>query len=110
LTFSPKSPGFKPQTGQISRTKFFQAIRIQNQIFHGFNPKSTTETSDSDRNFARDFEGPQLRVLQKTYEIPLEVSFERKPDKFSKFRAKIIYCVRLFEIMLVLVLVKAPGA
>jgi hypothetical protein len=35
-------------------SKFYQATRNKNQIFHGFNPKTTTETLD--RNFARDFE------------------------------------------------------
>jgi hypothetical protein len=57
LTLSPKSPGFKPQTGQKRRTKnqssTRQTIRNQNQIFHGFKPESTNETSD--RNFVRDF-------------------------------------------------------
>jgi hypothetical protein len=38
-------------------------------------------------NFARDFEWPELRVLQKNIRIPLEVLVERKPEKFSKFRA-----------------------
>jgi hypothetical protein len=73
------------------KLKFYQAIRNQNQIFHGFNPESTTETSGL--NFPRDFERPKLRVLQKTYEITPEVSVERKPEKFSKFRAKKNYCV-----------------
>jgi hypothetical protein len=36
------------------KLKFYQAIRNQNQIFHGFNLETTTETSD--RNFALDFE------------------------------------------------------
>jgi hypothetical protein len=73
------------------KSKFYQAIRNQNQIFHGLNPKSATETSGL--NFPRDFERPKLRVLQKTYEITHEVSVERKPEKFSKFRAKKNYCV-----------------
>jgi hypothetical protein len=68
------------------KSKFNQAIKNQNQIFHGFNPKSTTETSGL--NFPRDFERPKLRVLQKTFEITPEVSVERKPEKFSKFRVK----------------------
>jgi hypothetical protein len=53
------------------KSKFCQAIRNQNQIFHGFNPVSTTETSGL--NFPRAFERPELRVLQKTYEITPEV-------------------------------------
>jgi hypothetical protein len=65
-------------------------IRIK--IFNGFNPESTTETSGL--NFPRDFERPKLRILQKTYEITPEVSVERKPEKFSKFRAKKNYCVK----------------
>jgi hypothetical protein len=73
------------------KSKFYQAIRIQNQIFNGFNPESTTETSGL--NFPRDFERPKLRYLQKTYEITPEVSVKRKPKKFSKFRAKKNYCV-----------------
>jgi hypothetical protein len=32
------------------KSKFYQAIRNQNQIFHGFNPKSTTETSGFAKN------------------------------------------------------------
>jgi hypothetical protein len=68
------------------KSKFYQAIRNQNQIFHGLNPESTTETSGL--NFPRDFERPEFRVLQKTYEITPKVSVERKPEKFSKFRAK----------------------
>jgi hypothetical protein len=68
------------------KSKFYQAIRNQNQIFHGFNLESTTETSGL--NFLRDFERPKLRVLQKTYEITAEVSVEWKPEKFSKFRSK----------------------
>jgi hypothetical protein len=73
------------------KSKFYQAIRNQNQIFHGFNPESTTETSGL--KFPRDFETPKLRVLQKTYEITPEVSVERKPEKFSKSRAKKNYSV-----------------
>jgi hypothetical protein len=68
------------------KSKFYQAIRNQNQNFHGFNPESTTETSGM--NFPRDFERPKFGVLQKTYEITPEVLVERKPEKFSKFRAK----------------------
>jgi hypothetical protein len=49
------------------KMKFYQAIRNQNQTFHGFNLESTTEALD--RNFALDFELPNLRYLQKTYEI-----------------------------------------
>jgi hypothetical protein len=48
---------FEPKTGQKRKTKkkkFYQAIRNQNQILHGFNPESTIEASG--RNFARDFE------------------------------------------------------
>jgi hypothetical protein len=97
LTLSPKSPGFKPQTGrkEEQKFKFYQAIRNQDQIFNGFNPESTIETSD--QNFARDFEWPKLRVFKKTFEIPPEVSIERKPEKFSKFQAKINYCVLLSQ-------------
>jgi hypothetical protein len=46
------------------KSKFYQAIRNQNQNFHGFIPESTTETSGL--NFPRNFERPKLRVLQKT--------------------------------------------
>jgi hypothetical protein len=93
LILNPKNPGSSSQQAKKKnkKLKFYQAIRNQNQIFHGFNSKTTTETSN--RNFARDFEWPELRVLQKTYEIPPEVSVQRKPEKFSKFRAKKNYCV-----------------
>jgi hypothetical protein len=83
---APNRPEKKNQ-----KSKFYQAIRNQNQFFYGFNPESTTETSGL--NFARDFERPKLRVSQKTYEITPEVSVERKPEKFSKFQAKKNYCV-----------------
>jgi hypothetical protein len=73
------------------KSKFYQAIRNQNQIFHGFNPESTTETLGL--NFPRDFERPKLWVLQKTYEITPKVLVEWKPEKFSMFRAKKNYCV-----------------
>jgi hypothetical protein len=62
------------------KSKFYQTIRNQNHIFHGFNPKSTTETSV--RNFARDFEWPKLQVFKKICEIPPKVSVEREPEKF----------------------------
>jgi hypothetical protein len=72
------------------KSKLYQAIRNQYQIFHGLDPKSTTETSGL--NFPRDFERSGFEgVLQKTYEITPEVSVERKPKKFSKFQAKKIY-------------------
>jgi hypothetical protein len=69
--------------------KFYQAIRNQNKIFHGFNLETTTKTSD--RNFARDFYWPKLRV-KKIYKFSPEVSDERKSEKFSNFRAKMNYC------------------
>jgi hypothetical protein len=72
------------------KSKIYQAIRNQNTFFHGFNPESTTETSGL--SFPRDFERLKLRVLQKTYETTSEVSVARKPEKFSKFRAKKNYC------------------
>jgi hypothetical protein len=56
------------------KSKFCQAIRNQNQNFHGFNPESTTETSG--QNFVRDFERPKFRVLHKTYEIPTLLAYE----------------------------------
>jgi hypothetical protein len=68
------------------KSKFYQAIRNQNQFFYGFNPESTTETSGL--NIPLDFERPKLRILQKSYEITPEVPVERKPEKFSKFQAK----------------------
>jgi hypothetical protein len=42
------------------KLKFYQAIRNQNQIFHGFNPETTTETQENrnirePRNFLRIF-------------------------------------------------------
>jgi hypothetical protein len=43
------------------KSKFYQAIRNQNPIFHGINPESTTETSGL--NFSHDFEGLKHRVL-----------------------------------------------
>jgi hypothetical protein len=43
-------------------------------------------------NFAPNFQGPKLRVWQ---ELPkLIPKFERKPDNFPKFKAKMNYCVR----------------
>jgi hypothetical protein len=86
---APNSPEKKNK-----KSKFYQAIRNQNQIFHGFNLESTTETSGL--NFPRDFERPNLRVLQKTYDITPAVSVERKPEKFSKFRAKKNYCAEKY--------------
>jgi hypothetical protein len=64
------------------KSKVYQAIRKQIQFFNGFTSESTTETSD--QYFVRYFEGPKLRVKQKTYEIPSEVSVERKWEKLSK--------------------------
>jgi hypothetical protein len=90
LTLSPKSSAFKPQK-KNKKLKFYQAIRNLNQFFHGFNAESTTETSGW--NFMRDFDWSKLRILQKSYKISSEDSVERKPEKFSKFRAKINYCV-----------------
>jgi hypothetical protein len=96
LTFEPKNSWVqapnRPEKNN-KKSKFYQTIRNQNQIFHGLNPKSTTEISGL--NFPLDFERPKLRVSQKTYEITPEVSVERKPEKFSKFRAKKKYCVIL---------------
>jgi hypothetical protein len=34
--------------------------------------------------------------ISNPYKVSNEVSIERKPEKFSKFQAKINYCVRLF--------------
>jgi hypothetical protein len=47
VDFEPKDPGFNPHTAQKRRKKksmFYQASRKQNQLFHGFNSKSTSET------------------------------------------------------------------
>jgi hypothetical protein len=56
--------GFEPKKSWVQapsrpekknkKSKFYQAIRNQNQFFHGFKPESTAETSG--RDFARDFE------------------------------------------------------
>ena len=43
--------------------KFYQAIRNQNQFFHGFNPEKLPKLRVM--NFARDFAVPKLRVWKK---------------------------------------------
>jgi hypothetical protein len=57
VDFEPKKSWVQaPNTPEKKnkKSKLYQTIRNQNQIFHGFKPESTNETSD--RNFARDFE------------------------------------------------------
>jgi hypothetical protein len=57
VDFEPKKSWVQaPNTPEKKnkKSKIYQVIRNQNQIFHGFNPESTIETSG--RNFARDFE------------------------------------------------------
>jgi hypothetical protein len=92
LTLNPESPGLNPKQARKEEQKI-KVLSVlsgdqKSAFFHGFNPESTTETSN--RNFVRNFEWPKLRALQKTYEIPPEVSVERK---FLKIQAKINYCV-----------------
>jgi hypothetical protein len=91
LTLIPKSHGFKPQTGQKRRTKIQSSIRrseIRITFFMDLirNQKSKIRTRVF-RVILRDQNVGLYKIP--TYETSLEVLAERKPEKFSKFRANI---------------------
>ena len=94
VDFEPKNPRFKPQTAQKRRPKFQSSTR-RAEIRINFFTDSIRNQHPKLRvnNFARNFEVPKLRVRKKTTEIHTEVSVERNPEIFPKFRAKVNYCV-----------------
>jgi hypothetical protein len=80
---------------QLKKEEKFKVLpgRSQNQLFHGFKSESTSETLGQE--FYSQFSGTETSGLTKTSETRTEVTVDRTPENFTKFRAKMNYYVVL---------------
>jgi hypothetical protein len=98
-TLSLKILGSNPHSSKKTKKNLSSTRRAENRMNFFTDSIRNQHPKLRVMNFARNFSGTKKSGLTKTSETQTEVSVERKPENFTKFRAKMNYCVHHLAIL-----------